>query len=210
MIYVLPGMGADERMYTGAWRTLTGCTFINWPANPPEESIAAIAARIVAENSICDGAVLVGSSLGGIVACEIAKIRRSKHLFLVGSAKNREEINGLLRLLHPIVDLAPLPFIQRVSGKLPSEVLAMFSTSSPRFVRNMCRAIFQWDGLRDEITPVSRIHGRHDLVIPPPDDVDELIEGGHLIAMTHPAECARFVVANKSRDPIPLRGVDYI
>jgi pimeloyl-ACP methyl ester carboxylesterase len=193
MIYVLPGMGADNRMYAGPWRSLPGCVFLDWPANAQEESIAGIADRVLATAGIPDGATLVGSSLGGIVACEIAKLRRIEKLFLVGSARNNEEISSILRILHPLIDLAPLTFIQRASGKIPGELLEMFSASDARFIWNMCWAIFVWDGLLENTVLVCRIHGRFDLVIPPPPDVDILIEGGHLIAMTHAAECVRFI-----------------
>jgi pimeloyl-ACP methyl ester carboxylesterase len=152
---------------------------------------------MVEEASIPDGAVIVGSSLGGIVACEIAKIRKCKNLFLVGSAKRKEEINGILVMLHPLVDLAPIPLIQQASGKLHNELIAMFRETNAQFIRNMCHAIFRWDGLGEGVASVHRIHGRFDLVIPLPSDVDETIEGGHLIAMTHPAECVRFIEAGQ-------------
>ena len=70
----------------------------------------------------------------------------------------------------------------------------MFAESDPEFVRAMCTAIFQWDGLGETNTKVFRLHGRHDLVIPPPPRVDLLLEGGHLVAMTHAEECAEFVM----------------
>jgi pimeloyl-ACP methyl ester carboxylesterase len=185
-------------MYAGPWRTIPGCIFVDWPAGAQEESIEAIARRIAVSAAISDGAVLVGSSLGGIVACEIAHIRKIESLFLIGSARNKEEINGFLRAVHPLVDLAPLTFIQRASGKLPGDLCSMFSESDALFIRNMCRAIFRWDGLKEGAARVRRIHGRHDLVIPPPGDGEKLIEGGHLIAMTHAEECVRFIEAEAS------------
>jgi hypothetical protein len=38
-----------------------------------------------------------------------------------------------------------------------------------------------------------RIHGRNDLVILPPKRADLLLNGGHLIAMTHAKECVAFL-----------------
>lgn len=210
MIYVLPGMGADNRMYTGSWRSLPECVFLDWPANAQEESIAGIAARIVATAGIPDGATLIGSSLGGIAACEIARLRKIEKLFLVGSARNKEEISAILRILHPLIDLAPLTFIQRVGGKIPGELVEMFRASDARFIRNMCRAIFTWDGLPEDSVPVRRIHGRFDLVIPPPPDVDVLIESGHLIAMTNAAQCVRFIESNLCNPKAAGRGADNL
>lgn len=202
MIYVLPGMGASQRMYVGPWRELTDCVFLDWPLRVEAVSITDIAARVIESAAISDGATLVGSSLGGIVACEIARLRKIERLFLVGSARKKEEVSSVLRILHPLIDLAPLSFVQRACGKLPSELCSMFSESDAAFVRSMCRAIFSWDGLLPGTTNVYRIHGKHDFVIPPPNDGEALLDGGHLIAMTHAAECVRFLRANnQSQQP---------
>lgn len=72
----------------------------------------------------------------------------------------------------------------------------MFAESAPEFVRAMCAAIFQWGGLGGTNAQVFRLQGRHDLVVPPPHRVDLLLEGGHLVAMTHAEECAAFVRRN--------------
>ena len=53
------------------------------------------------------GKVKKGSSLGGIVACQITKIRHMPKLFLVGSAMPKEEISGCLTALHPLAKISP-------------------------------------------------------------------------------------------------------
>lgn len=196
MIHVLPGMGADHRMYPGPWRDISGAVFVDWPRGAGHDSLASLAKQIVADAGVADGDVVVGASLGGMVACEIAGIRRLRRLILVGSAKGPDEISGILHLLHPLADLAPLEFVQRACGKLPSELSSMFADAEPAFVRSMCRAIFRWEGLGEGLIDVCRIHGRHDFVIPPPKKGAAIIDGGHLIAMTHPDECVRFVLAS--------------
>jgi pimeloyl-ACP methyl ester carboxylesterase len=192
MIHVLPGMGADHRMYSGAWLRMQQTQFLDWPKDSSADSIPAIATEIIEDAGISDGDILIGSSLGGIVACEIAKVRTIEHLILVGSAVDQNEVSGILRLLHPLIDLAPFSFLQIASGKLPSELCTMFSKSDATFIRNMCRAIFKWEGLPPHTVTLTRIHGRSDRVIPPPRDAD-LIDGGHLIAMTHADHCVRLI-----------------
>ena len=197
MIHVLPGMGADERMYPGVWRELADCRFVRWPNYAGETSIRTLAERMVREGNIEDGDVIVGSSLGGIVACEIAKLRRLSALVLIGSATRKGEVSGLLRILSPLIGFAPLEFIQRAAGKMPGELMQMFEASQADFIRAMCAAIFEWDGLADAemATRILRIHGRSDRVIPLPARVDLVLSGGHLIAMTHAAECVGFLCA---------------
>jgi pimeloyl-ACP methyl ester carboxylesterase len=196
MIYALPGMGADNSMYGAAWRSLPSSKFLDWPAHKGEDSIAAIALRVANEAAIADGSILIGSSLGGIVSCEIAKIRKLRGLVLVGSAIDTNEISLLLRLIHPCVNLAPMEFIQAASGKLPGEITQMFGRSQASFIRAMCNAIFDWPGLDASSVRPLRIHGRYDRVIPLPDKIDLVLEGGHLVGMSHPEDCVAFFRAN--------------
>ena len=85
-------------------------------------------------------------------------------------------------MLHPLAQGAPLRLLQFSAGKLPSELSQMFAESEPAFIRAMCRAIFDWIGLRETTSKVYRIHGRGDTVIPPPAQVDLLLDGDTSLA----------------------------
>ena len=65
MIHILPGMGADERMYSGIWHELADCRFVRWPKYAGETCIRAIATRLVREEGIKNGDSVAGTSLGG-------------------------------------------------------------------------------------------------------------------------------------------------
>lgn len=77
---------------------------------------------------------------------------------------------------------------------MPGELMQMFEASQADFIRAMCAAIFEWDGLNEDVITPLRIHGRSDRVIPLPKEVDLVLDGGHLIAMTHSEECVRFLI----------------
>lgn len=195
MIHLLPGMGADHRMYAAsAWQTLPDSRALDWPEHRGETTIAAIATRVIAAAGIRAGDTIIGSSLGGMVGCEIANQLPLRALVLIGSAQAPSEISPLLALLHPLTAVTPLELIRAAAGKLPGELPAMFAGSDAKFIRTMCRAIFQWPGLRATRRHPLRIHGRHDLVIPPPQHVDLLLDGGHLIAMTHAEQCVGYLL----------------
>lgn len=193
MIHALPGMGADRRMFPVPWTSLPGFIAHDWPNSSGDRTIESIAGSVVDSFDINDGDVVIGASLGGIVACEIAKIRKLEALVLVGSATDPSEINQLLALLHPLAEIAPINWIRFSAGKIPTDLTQMFSNVDAAFIRNMCAAIFRWQGLRDAKVPLHRIHGRKDLVIPPPCHADLLLDGGHLISMTHASECSAFL-----------------
>ncbi len=185
-------MGATSSMYGEPWRKAFDGHFHNWPKWRCEASFTDIANRIIEEHRIESGDRVIGTSLGGIIACEIANLIDLERIILIGSARRKEEVNRVLSILHPLIDLAPIPFIQMSSGKLPSDLAGMFTHSDPEFIRNMSKAIFTWEGLQSEV-PVLRIHGTKDLVIPNTQETNHEIDGGHLIVMTHPLECIKAI-----------------
>lgn len=196
MIHALPGMGADKRMYPAPWLTIPDFVPHHWVRYSGEQSLSEMALSMCESSHIKDGDVLVGASLGGMVACEITKIRKISRLYLIGSAVHKEEISSLLKVLHPLAKFAPIDWLRISAGKIPTELAQMFTGVEAPFIRAMCAAIFKWEGLGMTSTQILRLHGRHDLVIPPPKSADLLVEGGHLISMSHAKECVEFIMAN--------------
>ncbi len=201
MIHALPGMGADHRMFPPPWTSIPDFVTHDWVHYSGEQSLSEIAHSVCDSCQINDGDVLIGASLGGMVAAEISKIRKISRLYLVGSALRKEEISTLLTLLHPLAQIAPVDWLRFSAGKVPTVLAQMFSSAEPLFIRAMCAAIFKWDGLTQSPTKVLRLHGKHDLVIPPPKIADLLINGGHLISMTHAPECVEFFMATQKNAP---------
>src|SRR5262245_6802379 len=193
MIHALPGIGADRRMFPAPWGSLPDFVALDWVRHSGEHSLAEVAGSMCEAFGIRDGDTLIGASLGGMVACEITKIRKISGLYLIGSAIGKHEVNQLLGALHPLVRIAPIDWVRFSAGKIPAELSQMFAEIEPSFVRAMCFAIFKWEGLGVHKTKVFRIHGKYDLVIPPPEQVDLLINGGHLISISHAKECMEFV-----------------
>lgn len=192
MNYVFPGMGTSADMYSGPWRELKDSVFVNWPRNSTAETIPELAVEMIEAYSIQNGDSVIGTSLGGMVACEIANVIQLNHLILVGSAVQKNEVNSFLQFLSPLVKVAPLEFVQKLAGKMGSNCIQMLVDSDPHFIRSMCQAIFSWEGLTSNIEPI-RIHGTQDLVIPCPKKADLEIPGGHLVVMTHPQDCVNFL-----------------
>ena len=199
MIHALPGMGADKRMFPAPWPELPGFAAHDWIRHSGERTLAEVARSTCMACDIRDGDTIIGASLGGMVACEITKIRKIPTLYLLGSAARKEEVSAVLAALHPMARVAPIDWLRYVAGKIPREATQMFSGAEASFVRAMCKAIFQWEGLiaTPTQTKVFRIHGKHDHIIPPPPHADLLLDGGHLISMTHASQCIEFISANE-------------
>jgi len=197
MIHALPGMGSDRRMYSGRWNSLPEFQAHDWMPHRGEKSLAQVARSMCDSCAIRDGDVLVGTSLGGMVACEITKIREIPMLYLVASALTKNEVNSLLAALQPLIRITPIEWIRFSAGSIPSERAQMFLSVEASFIRSMCDAVFEWEGLGTTKTRVFRIHGKRDHLIPSPEKVDLLLDGGHLLTMTHADECVEFIGANQ-------------
>jgi len=193
--YLLPGMGADSSMYGRVWRSLSWIRLLDWPTFNEESSLAEMAASVIKEADIKAGDVVGGSSLGGMVALDIARKVEVAGVILIGSAIGPGELNGFLRLAAPLAAVAPIKFTQTVVGRMSdNEVVCMFERADPRFIRAMCLALPSWEGFRGPREVIHRVHGDSDLVIPAPQDAARLVAGaGHLLAITHPNECVEFV-----------------
>jgi pimeloyl-ACP methyl ester carboxylesterase len=186
-------MGADHRMYPAPWDKLPNFVAHDWLPHSHDRSLPEAARSIAEAFQIEDGDILVGASLGGMVSCEIAKIRQLRTLILVGSAVHPDEVSPLLKWLHPLAEVVPFEAVRIAAGKIPLELTQMFAHADPNFVRLMCNAIFEWEGLGETAVRCIRIHGWHDHVILPPPHAHLYLNAGHLVSMTHPVECTTFV-----------------
>jgi pimeloyl-ACP methyl ester carboxylesterase len=196
--YILPGMGADSRMYSSPeYRRLKNIFFLNWPIYKGETTLSQMARRVIEENQITEGANIGGSSLGGMVACEIANQIKINSIILIGSSNTPERVNSILKSLSNFSEYAPVKLLQFLVGRTSlskqSELLKMFEKAEHEFITKMSNAIFDWPGNLSQDVNIFAIHGKYDKVIYPPDNNVKIIGGGHLIAMSHPAEVASFI-----------------
>ena len=196
---MLPGMGADSSMYPAKYYDqLTEVNFIDWPEYSGEKSIEEVAEKIIEIHRPENDKIIGGSSLGGMVAIQVAKMVNIKRVLLVSSTINSSNINPALRKISGLAELTPIELIQVLAGKLnlhlKKDVLTMFENSDTDFIRSMCVAVFEWPGIEDYKCEVRHIHGKLDMVIfPPKKDVKIIPWGGHLISMTHGDLVSRFI-----------------
>ena len=193
--FLLPGMGATDAMYNGLKHKLGfKVNFLNWPEYRGEKTYANVARRVINDNDIRADDVVGGSSLGGMVALEIAQLLNPRSVVLLGSTANRKEVQPMLSLLSPLASAAPVAIIQALVGKHRSLVSSMFADADPEFIRAMCAYLPSWDGYHGPAEKIFRLHGKKDHVIPCPTSGCEIVEeAGHLLAITHPAETAAFM-----------------
>lgn len=193
MLYLLPGMGARQAMYQGAWRASSGIVFLDWPPYRGESSLSAMADRVIQEYGITTADGIGGSSLGGMVALEIYKKLNNRRVVLLGAALTVHEIRPAVRRLAPLVAAMPIRLMQWLTQCCDSTVIEMFRAADAAFLKAMCGAASRWDRYDGDRGDIIRIHGARDRVIPCPPDAAIIADAGHLVAMTHPDACVRIL-----------------
>lgn len=107
--YFISGLGCDRRVFE---RLVLPSGYqmqhIDWEPVNGTETITAYAERLSRHIDASKPFMLAGMSFGGIVATEIAKIKRPRRLILFSTVATRQE----------------LPFFYRLSGKIPLEYLS--------------------------------------------------------------------------------------
>jgi len=198
LLYLIPGVGADERLFAGLHNVRV------LPRLSPEGSLADYAARLVPHIDASEPFDLGGASFGGMIALELARFIAPARVFLFGSCRSPQAIAPSLRSLRFLVPpMQPprwmLPLVARWFGARSSADIALFSdmlTATPTaFVRWASRAVFEWPGVEELPMPVHHIHGERDRIIPlrrvKPDQV--IAGAGHLINLTHADEVSAYV-----------------
>lgn len=209
-LILLPGLGADHRLFADLCSQLPDLEVPPWPELPTTGGIDALAARL-AESLRVDGPVVVGgSSFGGFVAMSLAKLVGARAVVLIGSCAHPSEISAGRRWLAGV--LGVLPNSMRGGNPIVLDALARFfgakeaahrkvfaemlHDSSPEFFSFGLGAIASWEGVElPASTPTFRIHGAVDRILPPGDPAPDLLVAGagHLLPLTHPGEVGAFV-----------------
>ena len=206
---LLPGMGADERVF-GPQRAY-GFEFEapQMPVPKPEEDMPAYAARLKKMLDLTGPCVVGGMSFGGMVASELAMICPARCAILIATCRANSAIPRYYWWVNRLARFVPDGLVRmrcgassRIMGKLESldaeqqELIRLMSASVPvPFLRGAGRMILNWAG-RPTLPCLSRhIHGEADVIIPLkgvlPDEV--VPGGGHLINLTHAEQVNRFI-----------------
>ncbi|UPL48920.1 alpha/beta fold hydrolase [Hymenobacter sublimis] len=207
MFYLLPGLGADERVFRNLLPLLHGpAQVLLWPTPEPDETLPHYAARMAARIPLEAEGLLVGVSFGGVVGLEINRLRPRLRTVLISSIPDASCLPPLLRLIRAtrVYRLFPPQWLklfpragQWYFGVRNGEEYRLFKQilrdMEPVYTRWAIHRLLHWDS-----THVGRsvqILGTHDRVFPPgPTPVEYLIRGGgHFMVLSHAEEISRIL-----------------
>jgi pimeloyl-ACP methyl ester carboxylesterase len=200
MLVLLPGLGADPRLFDPQRQAVPGLVSIPWPEARKTDTLASYGARVASLLPRTDSLVLGGSSFGGMVALEMAAAIRPRAVILIGSCRSPRALASWIRGASPLLRAAPAGLLRPRRWGLPLAApivgfpgrehsgLAwdMVSGLSPAFLKWGIDAILSWKPAPVPV-PVRHVHGSADRIIPLRGvEPDRVIRGaGHLLTLTH-------------------------
>lgn len=211
MIYLIPGLGADHRVFETIKLEGFETTIIHWEKPFKNEPIEAYAKRLAVQvkhpspDSYREGSgqapIFIGYSFGGVIGAELTKLFPGSRLILMSSIASRKELPWWLRFcggvrLNRLVSgkfmkrsgwFARWFFSLRNAGErnLFDELLR---DSDPDFLPWAANAILNWKGSASH--RVHHIHGDRDRLLPCRCTSADIIikDAGHFVVVSHGEE----------------------
>ena len=194
-IYLISGLGADERVFQNLDFGRLKPKFIKWIEPKDNETIQEYALRL-SEQIDTNKPIILGVSFGGMIAIEIAKQIDYQQVILISSAKTKTKIPLIYRILGllKLHKLVPIRLFKQaniltywffgMNTKAEKEMLkGILHDTDSTFLKWAMDAILNW---KNEIIidKLVHIHGNNDRILPIHyiKKVDLIIlNGGHLM-----------------------------
>lgn len=198
-LYIISGLGADERVFQKLDFSRYKVTFIHWIPPQDNEVIEHYATRLL-EQIKTTKPILLGLSFGGIMAVEIAKQIETEKVILIASAKTKSEIPFYLRFIGSlgIHNIIPARLLKSsnilthwffgITSEKDNEVFSqILKDTDPIFLKWAIDKIVSWSN-RTLLRNVYHIHGERDRILPKFFvNCDVTIKNnGHLLPLTEP------------------------
>ena len=205
-LYLIPGTGADERLFHRLDLSAYDTVNVRLPVPGRRESLTDYAARIASTQiDTTSPFAILGVSLGGMVATELADQLRPEHVVIVASAKTRYELPPGYRLgrhvpVYRVVGGRTMrwftkrgqPLMEPMADAQRDLFIDMIYAKDPKFLQRAVGMMVRWE--RDEApTGITHIHGNLDHTLPfrfVCADV-EVLSQGHMLTYSQPAVVER-------------------
>lgn len=178
-VYLFPGQGADGRLFKNL--QLEGdfkLHVIEYSVPEKNMSMRDYAEVLSAQIDTTSDYILIGSSLGGMLATEISDFMHPEKTIIISSAKNASELPWrynfqkkvpIYKLVGPRVGKFGAKILQPLvepDRKYEKETFdAMLEDLDPYFLKRTIAMIMEWDKTENS-APILHIHGTKDRTIP--------------------------------------------
>ncbi|PJJ79047.1 alpha/beta fold hydrolase [Mucilaginibacter auburnensis] len=189
-VFLIPGLGADTRIYNNIEISDYEVVPVDWIIPDVTDTLEKYAQKVISEYDIKYNDVVIGNSLGGMIAMEIAKKVPLSKTILISSIRTVHEAPWYFSVFRkaPIYKLLPDKVfthlggaIRPVFGNMKEEELWLFKDmilhASPFFMKWAMWAVLHWT---NETVPnnVYQIIGDVDRVFPLNRNMEPIIVKG--------------------------------
>jgi len=206
--YLIPGMGADKRLFQHFHLPNGIVHHLDWIPHRESKNLSDYAA-LMAERITTENNIIIGSSMGGMVTVEIAKLIRPQGAVLVSAPTGRHEFPQSLKNLNAMrlhKALTPRQ-VMRISAladlfmgfKNPEQralFYDMMKGNGPEFLHFSIDAVLDWQNTTPPPVPFVQIIGTQDRLFKKekiPNAI--MIEGsGHFTAFEKGKEVSEIIV----------------
>ncbi len=207
-IYLIPGQGADYRLFSKLELNPNfKVKHIHYELPERNSSLPDYARQLSSQIDTTERFILIGASLGGMLATEINDFLNPELVILIGSAKSKKELPGRYRLqkYFPLYKIVPggmskqgalflQPLVEPDRDKEKEIFVQMLKDKDPKFMRRTIDMIINWNRESYD-SEIVHIHGDKDHTIPVKNvKYDYLIaDGSHVMTLTRPRELSLLI-----------------
>ena len=183
-IIFFPGLGSDERLFRYIDLNGSRKQFIKWLKPVKNETLQSYLLKIKEQITIDEPPVVVGVSLGGIMAMELRELMPVEKTIIISSVNMRAEMPAVLSLvrLTNLNNLVPLWLTKKIAlykpllpgaGNGTTLFEQMLYDADNDFLSWGMQAALDWQRKSYEKKDLVHIHGTKDLVFRKPRHGDE-------------------------------------
>jgi len=210
-VYLIPGIGSDGRLYDQMLATGMDAEVLEWFTPLPDESFNDYIRRFAKQINTGGSFAIIGTSFGGIMAVELARILNPDKLIIISSVKCRAELPPYVRigkyislfrsstgLMYNRVNRILLKILRLgIQQKFLDTVIEMSQNADEDFIRWAIDKVMKWEN-KNYPHRILHIHGTYDALFPIIFIKDCVrIEGGtHTMVIERADEINKLVLAH--------------
>ncbi len=204
--YLIPGHGSDERVFKNLVLPEEYTPhYIKYIVPDKDDTMFSYAKKLAEQIDTTQDFIIIGFSLGGMIATELTNTLNPQKTIIISSAKCRQELPGRYRMLKyfPTHKAFPAELVKQGAKvaqplvepdrKKEEEIFkAMLDDKDKVFMKRAVQLIVTWE--RDTYDDkIIHIHGENDHTLPDKNiDYDFLIDGGsHMMVLTKGEEITK-------------------